>query len=612
MPDNYDNLSREQLISLLRKRDLARRLGLVWERDEIEHERLLTDEIPLVELDSGLSRGAGPWNDLLIEGDNFPALRFLRAAFKGRVKCIYIDPPYNTGNRDFVYNDRYLDADNAFRHSTWLEFLYRRLSLARDLLREDGVLLVSINDENRAYLELLLSQIWPGGRIGSLVWRTRDSTSAKDHNFSDVHEHVLVWAGESFNFNGADKTQKKYKNPDGDTRGLWNIDPLTLGYNRFERENLYYPINNPKTGRWYPCDPDLVWRYATEKTNTSIIRTETMEEWIRQDKIVFPIADEERVVIWNSREELMASIKTGDVPVSSKKKIPLLREDTPDLDFWIGKPVGFGRPGFKKHWKDLRSYTNPLSSWISRQSEEWEEEDCVVIKTGGAGEGTNVLQELLKEKVFNYPKPPSLLRGLVDQSTGPGDIVLDFFAGSATTAQAVAELNERDAQVAREAGESVPERRRWIMVSSTEATEDEPDKNICRDVAARRLAALNLEYAYLRMRSAPALFDGRGLEESWLEPSLQLLLAALVGKPAKGGKLAWLEGEDSVVVYVRELSKALLDELEAYEPSAGKTAIIASFQPGPLKQRLGQKPDMRVLALPDFLVKNLASTGHKP
>lgn len=222
------------------------------------------------------------------------------------------------------------------------------------------------------------------------------------------------------------------------------------------------------------------------------------------------------------------------------------------------------------------------------------------------------MQELLKEKVFNYPKPPSLLRGLVDQSTGPGDIVLDFFAGSATTAQAVAELNERDAQVAREAGESVPERRRWIMVSSTEATEDEPDKNICRDVAARRLAALNLEYAYLRMRSAPALFDGRGLEESWLEPSLQLLLAALVGKPAKGGKLAWLEGEDSVVVYVRELSKALLDELEAYEPSAGKTAIIASFQPGPLKQRLGQKPDMRVLALPDFLVKNLASTGHKP
>lgn len=106
-----------------------------------------------------------------MEGDNFHALRSLRAAFKGRFKCIYIDPPYNTGNRDFVYNDAYLDKDDAFRHSTWLEFLYRRLSLVRDLLREDGVLLVSINDENRAYLELLLEQVWPCGRVGSFVWR---------------------------------------------------------------------------------------------------------------------------------------------------------------------------------------------------------------------------------------------------------------------------------------------------------------------------------------------------------------------------------------------------------------------------------------------------------
>jgi len=153
MPDTYDHLTRDQLIGLLRKRDLSRRLGLVWERDEIEHERLLESELPLVELDAGLSRGAGPWKNLMIEGDNFPALRFLRAAYKGAVKCIYIDPPYNTGNRDFVYNDRYLDADNAYRHSTWLEFLYCRLVLARDLLRDDGVLLVSINDDNRAYLE---------------------------------------------------------------------------------------------------------------------------------------------------------------------------------------------------------------------------------------------------------------------------------------------------------------------------------------------------------------------------------------------------------------------------------------------------------------------------
>jgi adenine-specific DNA-methyltransferase len=86
---------------------------------------------------------------LVIEGDNFDALRWLRMGFAGRVKCIYIDPPYNTGHKDWVYNDRYFDANDRYRHSTWLEFLYRRLVLARDLLSEDGVIFISINDENR-------------------------------------------------------------------------------------------------------------------------------------------------------------------------------------------------------------------------------------------------------------------------------------------------------------------------------------------------------------------------------------------------------------------------------------------------------------------------------
>ena len=118
MSDNYENLARNELIGLLRSRDRARRLGLVWERDEIEHERALTDDLPLVELDAELSRGEGPWRNLLIEGDNFHALRFLRAAFKGSIKCIYIDPPYNTGNKDFIYNDHYMDPEDGFRHST--------------------------------------------------------------------------------------------------------------------------------------------------------------------------------------------------------------------------------------------------------------------------------------------------------------------------------------------------------------------------------------------------------------------------------------------------------------------------------------------------------------
>ena len=121
----------------------------------------------------------------------------------------------------------------------WLEFLYRRLTLARDLLTPDGAILVSINDENRSRLELLMDEVFPGRRLGSLVWRTRDTTSAKDGNFSDVHEHVLIYAGKEFAFQGREKVPTKYKNPDNDPDGPWNGDPLTLAFDNIDRPNLY-------------------------------------------------------------------------------------------------------------------------------------------------------------------------------------------------------------------------------------------------------------------------------------------------------------------------------------------------------------------------------------
>jgi adenine-specific DNA-methyltransferase len=136
MPRNYDDLSREELIRLLQARDRrdATRLGLVWEANEIERDRSLNADFVSLELDRSLSVGDGPWRNLVIEGDNFDALRFLRMGFAGRVQCVLIDPPYNTGNRDFIYNDRFVGKDDAWRHSMWLEYFYRRLRLARDLL----------------------------------------------------------------------------------------------------------------------------------------------------------------------------------------------------------------------------------------------------------------------------------------------------------------------------------------------------------------------------------------------------------------------------------------------------------------------------------------------
>ncbi|MBT2748278.1 MULTISPECIES: site-specific DNA-methyltransferase [unclassified Lysobacter] len=483
-------LNAPELRRLLVEHLTKRKLGLTWERNAIEHDEALNADIVLPRLVPELSHkptSAGVkfvHRNLIIEGDNFDALRLLKATHAGRIRVIYIDPPYNTGNKDWVYNDDYVGKSDRYRHSVWLEFLYQRLMLARDLLTQDGVILVSINDENRARLEMLMDEVFPGRRVGSLVWRTRDTTSAKDRNFSDVHEHILVYGNEEFAFNGTEKTQKKYKNPDKDPRGPWNGDPLTLAFDRLDRENLYYPLHDPKRDRWYPCDENRVWAYATEARveDTTKLQSETMEEWVRQEKILFPEKEETR--IWNSKEELLAAIDAGDVPVTPKRRRPLLTRETPNLDFWVGKVVGFGRPLFKKHWSDLRSHTNPLGSWIARLTEIFDDEDFSVLRSPQAGEGTEVIQEVFGSKAFQYPKPPTLIRNLLAQTTKPGDIVLDFFAGSGTTGQAVLELNADDD------GE-----RRYIMCSSTEATAREPNKNICRDITAERMRRISQGFA---------------------------------------------------------------------------------------------------------------------
>ena len=248
MTSKYDRYSKEELVKIIEERDRKPRLGLVWERDEIDHDRSLNQDFVTLDLLREHSCGEGPWQNLLIEGDNFDALRYLRMTHANRVKCIYIDPPYNTGNKDFIYNDRFVDKDDAWKHSKWLEYLYRRLLLSRDLLAEDGVLLVSINDENRAKLELLLDQAMPGMRLGSFVWRTRQGSNVDQTCFLSVdHEHVLVYGSPGFQFTGFGKTYEMYSNPDGDPKGDWRPDNLTLGFSHLERPNLYYPLRDLNT-----------------------------------------------------------------------------------------------------------------------------------------------------------------------------------------------------------------------------------------------------------------------------------------------------------------------------------------------------------------------------
>jgi adenine-specific DNA-methyltransferase len=267
----YDDLTREQLVQLLEKRDRQKKLGLVWERDEIDADHALEAEFVAADLlpaKSDPSVAVIGWPSLVIEGDNYDALRWLRMTMAGRIKCIYVDPPYNTGAKDWVYNDRYMTREDRWRHSTWLEFLYRRFALARDLLTEDGVILVSINDENRSKLELMLDEVLPGMRVGSLVWRTRTGgNEGGDHFLSDNHEHVLVYGMPGFRFGGSEKALSIYNNSDNDPRGAWTSGDLTINVSYTDRRagKGYYPIYDPDTDTYYPCNPDSVWRYASKK-----------------------------------------------------------------------------------------------------------------------------------------------------------------------------------------------------------------------------------------------------------------------------------------------------------------------------------------------------------
>lgn len=473
-----DTLSAPELRRLLAEHLTRQKLGLYWERDAIAHDQALNADVVLprvVPQYGHAPEGCTAHRNLIIEGDNFDSLRLLRSTHAGKVRVIYIDPPYNTGNKDWVYNDKFVGANDRWRHSQWLEFLYQRLLLARDLLTSDGVILVSINDENRARLELLMDEVFPGRRLGSLVWRTRQGSNADQACFLSVdHEHVLVYGNSAFAFNGFDKSYEMYSNTDNDPRGDWRIGDITLGFSFKERPNLYYPLTDPATGISYPCSPESVWRYATEARLKpgQRLQAKSMEEYIRLGQIVFPTNP--RVETWNSMGELLQAIDANEVPRGGKSL--LLRRDLPDLEWWVGKPVGFGRPQFKRYKADLRNQTQPLSSWVVPSFEEgtYEADESLVSATNQ--EGARQVAQIFGDRAFNYAKPASLIKGLLSQATGPGDIVLDFFAGSGTTGQAVLELNAEDNG-----------QRRFILCSSTEATAKEPHKNLCRDVCAERL-----------------------------------------------------------------------------------------------------------------------------
>jgi adenine-specific DNA-methyltransferase len=339
--------------------------------------------------------GAG---NKIIHGDNLEALKSLLPEYEEQIKCIYIDPPYNTGNENWVYNDNVNDpkiikwlgqvvgkeAEDLTRHDKWLCMMYPRLKLLHKLLADDGAIFISIDDNEQANLKLVCDEIFGGGNLlTSFVWKKRSGSNDAKNFLSIDHEYIVSYQkSNKVLLKGIIKGLENYKNPDNDINGSWTTGDLTCNKTKVERPNLFYDITDPKTGIVYSAKSTRVWVYERER----------MQRMIEQGKVLFP--------------------KNGK-----------------------------GTPQYKRHVSELRNISKPVSSWILPSNLKEESEG---IKASINSIATKELRGILGDQLFDYPKPIDLISNLIDQLSEKNSFILDSFAGSGTTAHAVLNLNKQD------------------------------------------------------------------------------------------------------------------------------------------------------------------------
>ena len=353
---------------------------------------------------NSLTSKASLKDNLIIHGDNLKALKALLPTYAGKIKCIYIDPPYNTGNEDWVYNDnvnspmmqewlgRVVDKDDLTRHDKWLCMMMPRLRLLRELLTEDGVIFISTDDNEFHRLRLLCEEIFGEANfVNVFAWQSRTSKQ-NDTDMSINHEYIIAFAKnrrqeerrlkpknadiwfqlQSFAYLPLPLDKSKFSNPDNDPRGDWNVVPFDApGI----RPNLTYEIENPNTGAKY---------FPPEGRHWSNERSKFLEI-LRDNRIVF------------------------------------------------GKD-GTAKPQVKIFYNEKRLFGEVDTSWWDGNAR------------GTATEGTKELLKIFDGKiVFDFPKPTRLIKSLLRiVSRESNDIILDSFAGSGTTAHAVLALNKED------------------------------------------------------------------------------------------------------------------------------------------------------------------------
>lgn len=394
--EGLTNDEKSELIKLLRSQ---KKYGLVWEdKPEDAEQRMVNGQPVLVEVPERaiLSDDAEAPNHILIEGDNLEALTALSYTHAGKIDVIYIDPPYNTGNKDFIYNDSFVDKEDGYRHSKWLSFMNKRLKIAKNLLSDKGVIFISIDDNEQAPLKQLCDEIF-GERnfVAKFDWRKKTGANdAKD--IAVITESILLYSNskvlaverEIWNRDEGSRNMKRFKFSDEfvETRGKYYLDTLDRGGLQYS-DSMNYGIEAPDGGMIYPngrsefVNDGWIWKWGKDKV-----------KWGLENKFL----------------EFVKSKKSSGSKYTIKYKV----YENVDNEGNIRKKVG-------------RAFTNLILEPINQQ-------------------GNSELMALFGEVPFSNPKPLGLLQYLLNTIVIKDVTILDFFAGSGTTLHATMQLNAED------------------------------------------------------------------------------------------------------------------------------------------------------------------------
>lgn len=369
---------RSALLGLLREN---KSYGLVWEDKPEDIEERLRDELPIlteVPERAIISEDKDAPNHILIEGDNLEALATLAYTHEGKIDVIYIDPPYNTGNKDFIYNDSYVDKEDSYRHSKWLSFMSRRLKIAKKLLSDRGVIFISIDDNEQAQLKMICDEIFNEANfVGNIIWEKADSPRMDAKIISSRHDFIVSYAKNigtlPINKIKSSEIPSHYNKIDSKGRKYY-LKPLRYMGNadsREDRPNMFFPIIAPDGEKVYPKRADGSdgrWRWSLDKVTKEF------------DKIEF--------------------IKTKNGWSVNTKLYADSIIDTPVETIWYNKDVDSNRQA-------IALLKNIFGS----------------------------------EKIFTNPKPVKLIKRIAAIVGNHRSTILDFFAGSGTTLHATMQLN---------------------------------------------------------------------------------------------------------------------------------------------------------------------------